>query len=775
MFRKYLTTTTSMLISLPISFGAIAHNAYAEELEEIIVTAQKREQSLQDVPIAVAAFSGDFLDKFGIDNWDDMAIPGVQIGSGGRNENLFVRGIGSGTNFGFDQSVPVYIDGVYYGRARAENLGFLDTERIEVLKGPQPTYLGKNAIAGAVSITTRRPTKEFEGTVRASHEFGADETSLSAALSGPVSDKLRIRGAVKYRNMKGWMINVARENVRVPQVEEFAGRFSAELDISETAKVYFKYEHSTSRQEGRNRQLVNCGVVNTSQAALDTYLDLSVEDCTFNNTTTMNISQDVHPHVPIEEDFGFLKKLNYDGGEIIVDWDIGGYSLTSTTAYYELDFKIPQNDNDATSTEVGITSSFDLSDQFSQEFRLLSPSGRRLEWVAGLYYDKTDLAAGTIGDLFVPGPGTAAPALFQLATQNSESWAIFGEAGFKVSDPLTVKVGFRYNEVKKRSDLELISQMLVTTPGGVILLDQEFAPPGGQAIFPAFTFSDNRKDTKFQPSVIVEWRPNDDAMLYASWKKGFKAGGYDFDTLTVPPSGTLTFEPESVNSWEAGAKITFWDGRARINTAAFLSDYSDLQVSVFTGTIGFNTANAAKARTKGLEVDLTFAVSDDVTLTGDATWLDAKYRTFEGATCNAQQALVTPGCTQDLSGKHLQFAPTFSGNVGIAFDRETGSTMLGKNLNVSAQANVFFTSKFNTANAQDPLTVQSGFAKLDARIAVGAADGAWEFALVGRNLTNKKTTHWTDNAVLGPIASGLAYQKFYDRPREVAVELSLNF
>lgn len=774
-----------LLLTFPVLYGATSQLALADgDLEAVVVTAQKRTQSLQEVPISVTAFSGKVLADFGMQNFDDIAVPGVHIGTGARNESLYVRGVGSGTNFGFEQSVPVYIDGTYYGRARAENLGFLDVERIEVLKGPQPTFFGQNAIAGAVSITTARPSKELFGYVDVAYEANSREKAISGAISGPISDALRARLAFKNLDSEGWMTNAAVNNTRVPQKKDTSVRLSAELDVSKDFKAYFKYETSDEKQYGRNRQIINCGLVTTATApptTIGNFIDRtasSPEDCEFNNTQASISVQAAHPEIPLEGTWGYIQKTKYNGGLVALDWDVGGYKVSSITSSYEMDFRIPQNDVDGSSKEITNIATTDINKQVSQELRILSPQGQPLQWIAGVYFDRADLKTSGTGDLYIMGDALpVAPVVIQTASQTSNSWSLFGEAAYKLSDKLTGKLGGRYSEVKKSTVVALDSQQLAF--GTLIPTPFRPGPPNnlGPALFPNFTYIDSRTDGSFQPAFTLEYRPQKDVMSYATVKRGFKAGGYDQDTLTVPGSkggvgGSLAFAPETVTAYEAGIKSRLMDGKATLNVSAFRSDYDDLQVSVFSGTLGFNTTNAARSRSQGLEVDAALAVNNQLTLKAGLTYLDAKYLSFTGASCNAIQTVAAAGapCTQDLSDKPLQFAPTWSGNLSATQKFSIGSAYRG-----SAQMAVFLTSDYRTSGGEDANTIQSGFAKIDARFAVAPNDGNWEVALLVRNLTNKVTSHWIERGVSGPLAPSIFYQAFQDRPRQIELQAKMSF
>ena len=768
---KHRKQLVRLLATLPVLSGFAAQVAHAD-LEEVVVTAQKRSQSLQEVPLSVTAFSAKLLADYGMQNFDDIAIPGVHIGTGSHNESLFVRGVGSGSNWGFEQSVPIYIDGTYYGRARAEGLGFLDVERIEVLKGPQPTYFGQNAIAGAVSITSARPTKELSGYVDLAYENNAKEKTVSAALSGPFSEALRARTAIRSRESEGWMTNVVT-NTRVPQHKDMSARLSGELDVSKNFKVYAKYETSDEKQYGSSKQLINCGLV-SNPASIGDYIDRSVEDCKFNSTQATKLIPSLNPGIPADPKWGYVQKTKYDGGLVALDWDLNGYKLSSITSSYKLDWASPQNSVDGGTKNISDFIATDVNKLTSQEFRILSPAGQSLEWVAGAYFDHADLSTSVAGDLYLFGSALpVAPVIYQNAQQTTKSRSIFGEASFKMSAQLTGKLGGRYSEVEKNAVLTMYTQQMAF--GNLIPTPFIPGPPGTPccALFPAFNKNYNRKDTSFQPAATIEYRPAKDLMTYASWKKGFKAGGSDTDALTIPSSGTLAFGPEKVDSYEAGFKSRLMDGKATFNVAAFRSDYSDLQVSAFTGTIGFSTTNAAKARSQGLEADGAIAVNNNLTLKAALTFLDAKYQSFPGASCNSVQTVATaPGvdCTQNMSGKTLQFAPDFSGNVGATLKYPLGASLKG-----SAQIDVFFTSKYQTANSQDPNTIQEGFSKIDLRFAIAPQNGNWELALVGRNITNKYTSHWIDAGVFGPFGTGIAYQAFFDRPRQIELQAKYSF
>ena len=787
--RHLKNTSSAISILAPLLIvlaGTLLPMTAQGQIEEIVVTAQKREQNLQDVPLAVSAVSGETLDDFGMDSWDDIEMPAVHIGSGMRNESLFIRGVGSGVNTGFEQAVPIYIDGTYYGRGRAENIALFDLQRVEVLRGPQPIYLGKNAIGGALSLTSRRPADEFEGTVQVSNEFEHDEVTVFGAVSVPFSDNFKARAAVKYRDMDGWLNNVSLNGRQESQVEDVLARVSAEWKVTDSLNIYAKFEHSDSEQDGQNNQLFLCPPGSLARAGIDP----AVETCAFDETRAAAINPALHPDNNFMSTSPYLEDLELNGGQVAINWDLNGYLLSSVTSYYDYDHIIKNFDIDSTPAPLGTARIGEKFDQLSTEFRVLSPRDERLTWVLGFYYDEGDLKdAGIVGSVAntLPIPGTRiSPDV--TSHQSEESWAVFGEVGYQVLDPLTLKFAFRYTEAKKEMDHSAAINIVVGNPAilGIPIPGPIVIP--GAAINPGlapYRLLEQRKDTDFQPSITAEWRPNDDHMFYFSWKEGFKAGGFDLDAFTFPfITGTLGFEPEEVTAYEVGARMDFLGGNARLNVTAFRSEYENLQVAVFNGVIGFNTANAAESRSQGVEVEGTWALTEHLTLNGSFIWLDAEYQDFPGAACFTGQP--APGCTlvapsrgpgqaptfaQDLSGQDLSFAPEISGTVGATYRQPLDFQVFGNTVEFVSRVDVFFTDDFSTDGDGDPAAREDGFAKIDLRVALADQGGKWEFAFVGRNITDELTSHWRSDTTGLPGT----YTALTDRTRQLGIQARLSF
>ncbi len=753
------------LLLLPVS------NAWSQALEEITVTAQKRVQTAQDVPLAVTAVSGEVLDDFGITNFDGLDVPGLIVQRGGMADVVTIRGVGSDTNLGFEQSVPTYIDGVYYGRARIQRYAFLDVERIEVLKGPQPTYLGKNAVAGAINITTRKPGDEFAANVSVLNEFEHDELIIEGGVDVPLGEGVSLRLAGKFRDMDGWMDNIAT-GASEPKVEDQLFRATLVADLTENIGATLQVYQGNNEDDGRNNQPFNCQ---------DTFFDAGIsdpalEDCVIDTTKAARGAVPSTPSGGDTELFfqssngTFLNDLEITGASLHLDIGLGEYELTSVTSYYEFENRLQAEGDHGTSNFFTANFVEDF-DQVSQEFRLLSPRGETIEWAAGVYFDSNtndNLQAPNInsGELAFIFPGV--PAMGMALTrhrdvdESADSWGVFADVTYNVSETVRASFGVRYTEIEKDASILVCAAAVFTRNCNV-------SPPNQTGA--AFTFTDSRKDTDTQPSFVLEWEPNDSLNAYFSYKEGFKAGGFDH-SLNAPNFDAFSYEPEEVTALELGAKFRLMDGRARLDLALFDNTFDNLQVSIFSGVgINFNVANAAESESRGLEVDADFAATDSLTLGASLQWLNAEFSSYSGAPCYTRQT-AAEGClpdggttTQDLTGRPRPLAPDFTATLKANWDAP-----LNNNLNLTGGLELYISDSFFTIADLDPVSVQPSYEKLNARVGIGSSDGRWEVALVGRNLTDELTAPWRGDCPFGVCTIALV-----DRTRTVGLQLSADF
>lgn len=744
-------------VGLAACFAAlVATDVSAATLEEVLVTAQKREESLQDVSLSVNVVSGDAIADLGLANFDALEVPGVHVAQGGMNENVYIRGVGStGNNFGFEQSVPFFIDGIYLGRARAQRLGFLDVDRVEILKGPQPIYLGKNAIGGALSITSKRPTEEPEFVVDAMHEFEHDETSVTLVGSGPVSDDLRVRGVVRYRDLnEGWIENEATGNSE-PRQEDTLARLSAAWDVSESVEVFAKIESVDTTWNGRNAEVFDCDANSVIPSLGDTACKLDgisfidydpanypVDPSTGKSPLTLNPKKGET----------FINDFEMTSTMVSISWDLGSATLVSNTAYLEMD-NDQYNKADFVPTDRGAASFQEEFTQFSQELRLASNSDDGITWIAGIYFDSNENNTNSPNNVPALAPMNMSFMQSRVAEESADSWAVFGEVAVDLTNEVTAKMGVRYTEVDKEIDF---------------FWDRWDGLGGVLTTYSSANYKDSRTDDSLQPALTFEWRPYDELMVYASLKEGFKAGGFDHSATN--DFSAFQFNQEEVTAWELGGKWRSGNGAATVNMALFRNEFTDLQVtSRDPVALSFQTQNAASAKTQGLEVEFAWAASDQLTLSGGLVYLDTQFDSFSETQCYPGQT-EADGClggVQDLTGAPMQFAPEFSGNFVAEWEQP-----IAENLEMRIRLTMFVTDDYVSDLKQDPSTLVPGYEKYDARVSVGPLDRKWELAFIGKNLTDELVSSWRADV---PGAGSNAHFGLMDRTRQFALQARYRF
>lgn len=799
---KILNPPRLALTVLALAIAPV-HQAMAQlTLEEIVVTAQKREQSLQDVPIAVAAMSGDKINDTGITNLEELTlyIPNVNINQGGAQSNVFIRGVGSGTNAGFEQSVGMYIDGIYSGRAQLASVPLtLDLERVEVLKGPQGILFGKNTIGGAINITSARPSHELEAYAEALYAPDDGEQLYTGVVSGGLTDTLAGRLAVRYEGMDGWWENKTLDE-EGPDKDNLFIRGSLLWDVADNIEILVKYEHGD--------------------------FDVSNKPAVVYQSDQPSNFQGGQPFPVLSErdkgafDVSETDKTKTDVLAMTLNWDLEFATFTSITGYATYDTERNQN-SDYNNTATLTRTLDEAYEQFSQELRLVSPGGETLDWIVGAYYQRseldvsrvnTDLDFALAGDLSVAAlvllDDVRFPSVFD---QESDSWAVFAQGTWNVTDTVHLGLGLRYNEEDK--DLDKITYphalgVRAATSGPAADFIVHADPATGMLIsdLRSHSFTDlERSEDKVTWSANVQWDATDNSMLYASVSTGFKGGGYDEaysgagpivrtgNFITGEPDGgfietginssVLEVAPETVLAYEIGAKMTLADGAANLNVAVFRMEYENLQVSSLVGD-SFRVGNAGEAVSQGVEVDGRWLLAEGFTLGGAVAYLDATYEDFSGATCTIPQTtdpVSNPGCLredgsniasgesggQDLSGETLLFAPDWSANLNAEW-----IIPLTAGLELRINADVNYTDVFYSALDLDPSTKHDSAVKVNARVALASVDDVWSVALLGKNLTDEKTRVWNNDAA---VTDSNSYFGIPERPRSIAIQARYRF
>lgn len=778
--KKSMLTVPLILASLNVSAQS------SLQLEEVVVTATKRATGLQDTPIALSVMSGDKIADQGIGSLEDMAIflPNVHIAEGGAGDQLFIRGIGSGINYSFEQSVGTFIDGVYFGRGQAARSSFLDIERVEVLKGPQSTLFGKNTIAGAINITTAKPSDEFEGRVEltAEPEFGGWGTTVM--LSGPLSDTFGARVVVKREETDGYMNNTFK-NRDERQAENTVGRIVLDWQPTENLGLTLKYEMGKSDTLGRQDVL--------SVATPFSVGRYQVSDPNFS------------------ANFGYDKSSqNITGGKsdnqfhdsewkittLTAEWALGEYTLKSITGYVDYEFS-NYLDSDYGPLEFLARGRDEQHKQFTQEFLFSSPIGETVEYLAGVFYQdeelkhlrETDvqLSAAGIGNGGFDASGVG------IFNQDASTISAFIQGTFNVSDNFRLIAGVRYSRDEKDFYKDSITMnYLSRTPSPALagIYDQllnfstDHIFSNGQATrctglnytCQTVAFATDRSESNVTGDITVQWDASDDAMVYFKVGNGYKAFGFD-EANGRGAIDAQAYEEESVIAYELGAKLDLLDGRARLNMAVFLSEFEDTQVSTFDGNAGFVVGNAAESEVYGFEADGSIVLTEQLTLSAGFAYLDASYKAYKDAACNEPQIIdwIAAGgrratCVQDLTGKSLQFSPEFSGNVALDF-----ATPIADAMELGFTLDVMYSDEYQVAADHDPVLAQDSFFKVNARIQLASLEETWSIALLAKNITDEKTTTWGNDVPLAGQGFSKTYFQHIDPPRSLEIQAAYKF
>lgn len=752
--NQFLLSGVAAIAMLANAAPAMAQAAPAEAADvddsnsnEIIVTAQKREQNLQNVPISMEVVSGAKLAEF---NTSDIKAvmnytPNVFVQSTAGNDVIYIRGFGSPpANFAFDQSVSLYVDGIYAGRNRQAQAPFFDLARVEVLRGPQGALFGKNTAAGAVSVVSAGPTKDFEGAITGLYNFDHKGTDFSGYLSGPISDTLGARLAYKIVNQDGYIYNRATDHDD-PEIKSQLLRLTLKWEPS----ANFDY---TAKVEYGNRE-VNGGITVSSPLT-------SGQD----PQTTRYLERSA-----LGDEGNDNKSVMISG---VGNLALGDFTLTSVTGYSWFKSKII-NGFDQTIPNSGgaftansVYNAFpERFDQVSQEIRILSPTGKTFEFIVGAYYDKSNYTLEQYQGFNLPSltiPGVFAGPYFgridSVFNQEAESWSVFGQGTFNVTDAFRAIGSLRYSHTKKEGDFA--ARLVYGTNG---LNGQPFA------LRPISSAVGKISEGNVDPSVTLQYDIAPRVMIYGTWGRGSKSGGFVSNTLGTT-NATFTFEPERSENFEAGVKSTLFDGKVVANVSLYHTKFKDLQVSVYQpATSSYLTGNAAAATSKGIEGSLSIYPIENFDISASAAYSDIKYDDYPGAACLASQVGCTPA-TNNLAGYPVAYSSKWTGSVTAhaRFD-------MSEDLKLDITGVAAGRSKYFNSDNQSPIFgVQDGYVKLDLRVQLADRDNSWHLALVGKNLTNQKTIGSAFNLPfpITPVPRAILY---LEPTRNISVEAGIKF
>ncbi len=745
-----------------------ASNIAAAQIEEIVVTATKRAESIQDVPISISAYSGDFLEESGIQTLQDLSLyaPNFTFATSSQptNARIIIRGIGSVGNSAIETSVGVFVDGVYYPRPGSVIGNLVDIETAEVLRGPQGTLFGRNTAAGALNITTRDPTDQLEGYVQAGvGDFSA--YSLEGVLNAPFSERVASRIAVKYSERDGYGFNTL-DGQEIGERDDLTVR--GKLGIEFTPDVYGKLTLDYNE--------VNTGgqVIELLPESASPVFDATLNALFGDNVTTADgydqvINQD-HQDSVNDEQWG----ASFD-----IEWGMGNHTGRSITAY---------RDWEANNRESAIRLTGDVlprnhdytTTTFSQEFQLLSPTDQSLTYVLGLFYYEEDF---DIQEDFDAGVDTCIPVVFALTggnlpvaqaclamsqlpatassyTQSLTSTAAFAQATYSFTDRFSMTVGGRFTSDSKDA------AFLQTTPNAIIgsLFRAPEAVPDLSSDDDAFTWL-----------VSAKFDATDDVMLFATVSTGFKGGGFNSGGAGAAlGKDARTFTEENSTNYEIGVKSKLWDSRATANVTLYRTELDDFQDRSFDG-ISFLTRNAGKRTQSGFEADFVFNPVDPLMIYAGLSYLDSTFDSFESAS-------PLPGSTtpQDLSGQTPHYSPEWQGSLVAEWRSIIGSS----NLEWFIRPEYLYIGEQNVgANTNlNPQSIQSSYGIVNLRLGLAGADGRWQVTAYGNNLTDEGYCQVIYDQPLGaqfggvnPVANTVPQRCSVGNPKIVGVTFRWNY
>mgnify|MGYP003700746423 CR=1 FL=1 len=686
----------SALLALPLMVAVTAAAEAADgatAIEEIVVTAQRRSQNLQDVPIAVTALDGETLRVASISNIDEVATrtPGLVVTYTNPAEpQFYIRGIGS--NLADESSVVVFVDDVYIGRGGGMNFDLFDLERVEVLRGPQGTLFGRNVVGGLIHVITEKPSHEPGMSLRLS-AGNLDRLNLAGSVTGPLSDSMAGKLSVSSIKRDGYVRNTVSGNDLFDE-DSLSVRGQLSIDAGDDVSVLLSAEGMRERRNGDPRKVLGEG---------DAF-DISDPD----------------PLVVEAREDGFQDRDLF-GLSAKIDWTSPLGEMTSITAYREAEFSFFTDFLGVPVTPVTIGSLNRLDEdsyQFTQELRLASTAfDGRADWVGGLYYIRENTARDEFlqqdFDALTGGVPLGLSGQILFPQRNvTDGYAVFGQLTWHVDDRLDLTVGARQSWDRKSVDLEGID----LSQNGLPLL-----PPPLQA---EYDVSDSERWSAFTPRFAASYDLTDQVMVYASASRGYKSGGYQ-GTPTDGVSAVIAFDPEFAWSYEAGIKSRFLNDRLQLNATAFHTDYTDLQVVQLVGGDRLVTGNAADAKIDGLELEWIALLSAGLEFSGSYGYLDAEFEEF----------LAPASSGGDMSGNSLTRAPEHKLNLALQYSHQLENVEVSARLDWRYQSEFFFDPRNRTAPAGGDR--QGGYDLLDARVALATRDGAVEVAVWGKNLTDE--------------------------------------
>lgn len=696
--------TIAIATGLPVIASAQQAPSSTEQsysIEEVTVTARRRQEAMQDVPLAVSAMGAEELRTQLITDISQVAaqVPSFTFQSQNALESeMFIRGVGSVrlNSATADPSIGTFLDEIYIGRRGAATPPIFDLERIEVLRGPQGTIFGKNVVGGAINMITAKPTQEFDA--GASVALGNYSSVLAEGfVSGPISDRVSARLAINHESHDGYAHNVVRDE-ELEDLESTAVRGTLAWEISDTMRLTLTADASKTDSGGSSRHAVD---------------DPNVPGFGF---ITPNISADPRTNYSPYEQFA---NRETSGVTARFEWDIGNLSLIYLAG-------LRNGEGNIAWTQAGAGSPPSITDStlrqyedyqgLTQEIRLQSDPEKRLRWSTGLYYLKEEVqrhSRNTAISFLPGGPGSTRDTLDgdnqYIASSETTSYGVFGEFEYDLMPNLTLSVGGRYTTDEKKLDsrAEILSLGL---PGDL------YSPA---PLLEEYHITPSQDWSEFTPRVGLQWKPTDDVLVYAAYSTGYKGGGWQGASPDAA-AASKAYDPETATSWELGIKADWLNGRLRTNLAAFRTDFEDLQVELLDDvSLTLIVANAADALIQGVEFEVKARATHWLTLSASGSLIDAEYREY-----------TDPLRGTSYDGNRIQRTPEYQFTLGGDVDLP-----ITDKLNFIASAN--YTYQDQMYWGPENTNRESGYGILNGRMGVTSVDGRWSLTVWGRNMNNE--------------------------------------
>lgn len=717
----------------------VPQSTAASGLEQVVVTARRREERSQDVPISLTALKGEDLDRSRVYLASDIVqrVPNMQMQFINPRQTAFsVRGLGNNpATEGLETSVGLYLDGVYISRPGMLTSDLADIEQVTVLRGPQGTLFGKNTTAGAVTIMTRRPERTFGGNVDVSMgRFGFRQERIG--VTGPLSQSWSGRIAAYNTDRDGTIENlVDGRELNDQNKRGVRGQLLFEPDDAFNVRVIADYSH----------QQENSG----SQVLVDPGLRLADGSVRANNVLVRSARFDYTPTFD-----PFARKVEISGPQsmettnrgasVEASWTVAGYTLTSVSAWRSWEF-FPRNDLDYLPLDIQRVAGGDIwNDQISQELRVASSLGSAVDFVAGAFFYRQRLTTQTVqgsqfgsdAAAFYSQPGRLLPA-YALegvssdvrADVDTDSYAIFGQATWHASDAWSLTAGLRNSWDEKTT------QVVRTRSGGVALDPADpyyaaalaarntLAPPDASS-------SGANAESNWSGLLSLSYQPSQDVLLYASLARGVKSGG--LNTGIVPAGVDRNIRPEVATNAEVGIKTTLLNDTVRVNFDVFQADIDNYQTTVRDQVLLTSyLANARAVRSRGAELELDWLALDGLQLSAAVGYDEADYRSFHNSPCGVEWAGIATAC--DLTGRPVSGAPRWSGVTRADYQR----TVLSGAVEGFAGLEYTFKSSSYYGSDDSIYSLIDGYGLLNAQLGVRSRQGHWEVSLWGRNLLDQ--------------------------------------